>query len=49
VHVTTLIRLEGFEADQVRGQSGTIQAVVQALEKRGVVITENAITFTKKR
>ena len=33
VHVTTIVRLEAFDAQQVRGQSGTIRAVVNALAK----------------
>jgi hypothetical protein len=28
VHITTIVRLEAFDAQQVRGQSGTITAVV---------------------
>ena len=30
---TTIVRLEAFDAQQVRGQSGTITAVVNALAK----------------
>jgi predicted transcriptional regulator len=41
VHVTTIVRLEAFEANQVRGQSGTITAVVNALAKAGVDLGEN--------
>jgi predicted transcriptional regulator len=41
VHVTTIVRLEAFEAQQVRGQSGTITAVVNALAKAGVDLGEN--------
>jgi predicted transcriptional regulator len=41
VHVTTIVRLEAFEAQQVRGQSGTITAVVNALAKAGVELGEN--------
>jgi predicted transcriptional regulator len=41
VHVTTLVRLEAFDASPVRGQSGTITAVVNALAKAGVELGEN--------
>ena len=41
VHPTTIIRLEAFDAHSVRGQSGTIMAVVNALAKAGVDLGEN--------
>jgi hypothetical protein len=41
VHITTIVRLEGFDAHTVRGQSGTIAAVVNALAKAGVDLGEN--------
>jgi hypothetical protein len=35
VYITTIVRLEAFDAQQVHGQSGTITAVVNALAKSG--------------
>jgi hypothetical protein len=37
---TTIVRLEAFDAQQVRGQSGTITAVVNALAKAGIELGE---------
>jgi hypothetical protein len=39
VHITTIVRLEAFNAQQMRGQSGTITAVVNALAKAGIAGT----------
>ena len=47
VHITTIIRLEGFDAHPVRGQSGTITAVVNALAKAGVDLGENGSVIPK--
>jgi predicted transcriptional regulator len=41
VHITTIIRLEGFDAHPVGGQSGTITAVVNALAKAGIDLGDN--------
>jgi transcriptional regulator with XRE-family HTH domain len=49
VHPTTIIRLEAFDAESVRGQSGTITAVVNALAKAGVDIGENGSVIPKPR
>jgi predicted transcriptional regulator len=49
VHVTTIVRLEAFEAHQVRGQSGTITAVVNALAKAGVDLGENGSVFPRPK
>ena len=43
VHLTTVVRLEAFDAQPMRGQSGTIAAVVNALAKAGVELGENAL------
>jgi hypothetical protein len=40
--------LEGFDAQQLRGQSGTIAAVVHALLKAGVEIGENGSIIPTK-
>jgi predicted transcriptional regulator len=49
VHVTTIVRLEAFEAQQVRGQSGTITAVVNALAKAGIEIGENGSIYPRPK
>ena len=49
VHITTIVRLEGFGAESVRGQSGTITAVVNALAKAGVDLGENGSVIPKPK
>ena len=49
VHVTTIVRLEAFEAHQVRGQSGTITAVVNALAKAGIELGENGSIYPRPK
>jgi hypothetical protein len=39
------VSLEAFDAQQVRGQSGTITAVVNALAKAGMELGENGSIF----
>ena len=41
--------LEAFDAQQVRGQSGTITAVVNALAKAGIEIGENGSTYPRPK
>ena len=48
VHITTIVRLEAFDAQQVRGQSGTITAVVNALAKPGIELGENGSIYPLK-
>jgi len=48
VHIT-IVRLEGVDAQAVRGQSGTIAAVVQALLKAGVEIGENGSVIPRPK
>ena len=43
----TIVRLEAFDAQQVRGQSGTITAVVNALAKAGIELGENGSIFPR--
>jgi hypothetical protein len=46
----TLARLlEAFDAQQVRGQSGTITAVVNALAKAGIELGENGSIFPRPK
>jgi hypothetical protein len=47
--VTTVDRLEGFGPAEVRGKLESIEAVVAALEKRGVEFTERGVQLTAKR
>jgi diacylglycerol kinase family enzyme len=49
VHITTKVRLEGFDAHVVRGQSGTISAVVNALAKAGVELGENGTVIPRPK
>jgi hypothetical protein len=49
VHITTIVRLEGFGTQPVRGQSGTITAVVNALAKAGVDLGENGSVIPRPR
>jgi predicted transcriptional regulator len=49
VHVTTIVRLEAFDAQPVRGQSGTIAAVVNALSKAGIDLGDNGSVIPRKR
>ena len=49
VHSTTIIRLEAFDAQPVRGQSGTITAVVNALAKAGVDLGENGSVIPRPK
>jgi hypothetical protein len=49
VHITTIVRLEAFDAQQVRGQSGTITAVVNALAKAGIELGENGSIFPRPK
>ena len=45
-----LVRLlEAFDAQQVRGQSGTITAVVNALSKAGIELGENGSIFPRPK
>ena len=46
VHIT-IVRLEGFDAQAVRGQSGTIAAVVHALLKAGIELGDNGSVMPK--
>ena len=41
--------LEAFDAQQVRGQSGTITAVVNALAKAGIELGENGSIFPRPK
>jgi hypothetical protein len=49
VHITTIVRLETFDAQQVRGQSGTITAVVKALAKAGIELGENGAVIPRSK
>ena len=49
VHITTIVRLEGFGAQPVQGQSGTIIAVVNALVEAGVDLGENGSVIPKPK
>ena len=42
-------RLEAFDAHQVRGQSGTITAVVNALAKAGTELGENGSIYPRSK
>ena len=45
-----LVRLlEAFDAQQVRGQSGTITAVVNALAKAGIELGESGSIFPRPK
>ena len=46
---TTIVRLEAFDAQQVRGQSGTITAVVNALAKAGIELGENGSVIPRPK
>ena len=41
--------LEAFDAQQVRGQSGTITAVVNALAKAGIELGENGSIYPRPK
>jgi hypothetical protein len=49
VHITTIVRLEAFDKQEVRGQSDTITAVVNALAKAGIELGENGSIFPGRR
>jgi hypothetical protein len=49
VHITTVVRLEAFDAQTMRGQSGTITAVVNALAKAGIELRENGSIFPRPK
>ena len=49
VHITTIVRLEAFDAQQARGRSGTITAVVNALAKAGIELGENGSIFPRPK
>ena len=49
VHITSIVRLEAFDVQQVRGQSGTITAVVNALAKAGIELGENGSIFPRPK
>jgi hypothetical protein len=49
IHVTTIVRREGFDAQKVRGQSGTIAAVVNALLRVGVELGDNGSVIPKPK
>ena len=46
-HITTIVRL--IDAQQVRGQSGTITAAVNALARAGIELGENRSTFPRAK
>ena len=48
VHIT-IARLEAFDEQEVRGQSGTITAVVNALVKAGIELGENGSIFPRSK
>ena len=49
MHVTTVLRLEAFDAQSVRGQSGTITAVVNTIAKAGIDPGENGSIFPRPK
>jgi hypothetical protein len=49
VHITTIVRLEAFDAQPVRGQNGTISAVVNALAKAGIELGEECSIFPRPK
>jgi transcriptional regulator with XRE-family HTH domain len=46
--VTTINRLESFAADEIRGKSETIKALVTALERQGCELTETGVQLIRK-
>ena len=49
VHITTIVRLVAFNAQQVRGQSRTITAVVNALAKPGIELGKNGSVLPRPK
>jgi predicted transcriptional regulator len=49
VHITTIVRLEAFDANEVNGQSQTITAVVNALAKAGVELGEGGCIIPRPK
>ena len=48
-NITIILRPEAFGSHQVRGQSGTITAVVNALAKAGIELGENGSIYPKPK
>jgi predicted transcriptional regulator len=48
VSVSTLIRLEGAGWGSIPGNMSTINRVLDVLERKHVVFTENGVQLTKK-
>jgi hypothetical protein len=44
----TIVRLEGFDAATVRGHTVTISAILNALSRAGVEITETGVHMVAK-
>jgi transcriptional regulator with XRE-family HTH domain len=49
IDASTISRMETSGARPVRGQAGTVDAVVRALEAKGVVIESDGVRLRKPR
>jgi transcriptional regulator with XRE-family HTH domain len=48
IDASTVSRLEGSGHRAVRGQAGTVDAVIRVLKTRGVEITEDGVRLTRR-